>query len=165
MDFRRSTAFVLPTSLFTTHIRVNLKGREPTGCVAPGRDYEALLDQIESDFLSVIDPLTGKPAVATVLRTANAFIDGPSELLPDLYVHWKSSRHFLERAIHPKGEVTQRQPGFFRDSVHQAPGFAAFRGPAIEPGGFEECSILDVAATLMGLVGHSPAASMPGRDL
>jgi predicted AlkP superfamily phosphohydrolase/phosphomutase len=165
MDFRRSTAFVLPTSLFTTHIRVNLKGREPTGCVAPGRDYEALLDQIESDFLSVIDPVTDQPAVDSVLRTANEFIDGPSELLPDLYVHWKSSTHFLERAIHPKGEVTQRRPGFCRDSFHGPPGFAAFKGPAIEPGWFEESSVLDIAPTLLGLLGEPPSASMPGRDL
>jgi hypothetical protein len=82
--------------------------------------------------------------------TANAFIEGPSEFLPDLCVHWKSSRHFLERAIHPKGEVTQRRPLFFRDSYHRAPGFAAFRGPAIEPGWLEESSILDVAPTLLG---------------
>jgi predicted AlkP superfamily phosphohydrolase/phosphomutase len=165
MDFRRSRAFVLPTSLFSTHIRVNLKGREPTGCVAPGRDYEGLLDEIETEFRSVIDPMTGESAVAAVLRTANAFIDGPSELLPDLYVHWKSSRHFIERAIHPKGEITQRRPRFFRDSYHRAPGFAAFKGPGIEPGWFEESSILDIAPTLMGLLGEPPSASMPGRDL
>jgi predicted AlkP superfamily phosphohydrolase/phosphomutase len=165
MDFRRSRAFVLPTSLYTAQIRVNLQGREPTGCVAPGRDYEGLLDQIEREFRSVIDPVTGEPAVASVLRTANAFIDGPSEFLPDLYVHWKSSRHFLERALHPKGEVTQRRPRFFRDSYHRAPGFAAFKGPAIEPGWFEESSLLDIAPTLMGLLGERPLASMPGRDL
>jgi predicted AlkP superfamily phosphohydrolase/phosphomutase len=47
MDFERSRAFVLATSLFTSHIRVNLKGREPTGCVAPGQECEALLDEIE----------------------------------------------------------------------------------------------------------------------
>jgi len=165
MDFVRSRAFALPTSLFSTHIRVNLKGREPTGCVAPGSDYQGLLDEIETEFRSVIDPMTGEPAVASVLRTADAFIDGPSELLPDLYVHWKSSRHFIERAIHPKGEITQRPPRFFRDSYHRAPGFAAFKGPAIEPGWFEESSILDIAPTLMGLLGEPPSASMPGRDL
>jgi predicted AlkP superfamily phosphohydrolase/phosphomutase len=165
MDFHRSRAFVIPTSLFTAHIRVNLQGREPAGCVAPGRDYEELLAEMEREFRAVVDPLTGQSAVASVLRTANAYIDGPSELLPDLYVHWKSSRHFLERVIHPKGEVTQRRPQFFRDSYHRAPGFAAFRGPAIEPGRFEECSILDVAPTLMGLLGEPPSACMPGRDL
>ena len=165
MDFRRSRAFVLPNSLFTAYIRVNLKGREPTGCVAPGRDYEGLLDEIESEFRALIDPVTGEPAVSSVLRTANAFIDGPSELLPDLYVHWKSSRHFLHRAIHPKGELKQRPTHFFRDSYHRAPGFAAFKGPGIEPGWFEQSSILDIAPTLMRLLGESPSASMPGRDL
>ena len=165
MDFRRSQAFLIPTSLFTAHIRVNLQGREPTGCVAPGRDYEALLDEIEREFRAVIDPLTGEPAVASVLRTANAFIEGPSKLLPDLYVHWKSSRHFIQRAIHPNGEITQRPPRFFRDSYHRAPGFAAFRGPGVEPGWFEESSILDIAPTLMGLLGEPRSACMPGRDL
>ncbi len=165
MDFQRSRAFVLPTALFSSHIRVNLKGREPSGCVAAGQEYEALLAEIEADFRSVIDPVTGAPAVAAVLRTANEFIDGPSELLPDLYVHWKSSRHFLERAIHPKGEVSQRRPEFCRDSYHRAPGFAAFSGLGIEPGWYEDSSVLDVAPTLMGLLGERPPASLPGRDL
>lgn len=165
MDFERSRAFLLPTSLYTCHIRVNLKGREPTGCVIPGQEYEALLDEIEAEFRSVIDPVTGEPAVASVLRTANAYIDGPSEFLPDLYVHWKSSRHCLDRVIHPKGEVTQRRPNFFRDSYHRAPGFAAFRGPGIEPGWSEDSSILDIAPTLMGLLGEPAPASMPGRNL
>ena len=165
IDFRRSRAFVLPTGLFTSHIRVNLKGREPTGCVDAGGDYEELIDEIERQFRAVIDPATGEPAVASVLRTANEFIDGPSELLPDLYVHWKASRHFLPRVVHPKGEIAQRRPHFFRDSFHGAPGFAAFRGPAIEPSGFQECSILDIAPTLMGLLGEPPLASLPGRDV
>ena len=80
MDFRRSRAFVVPTGLFSSHIRVNLKGREPTGCVAPGRDYEELINDLERQFRALIDPVTGKPAVASVLRTANEFIDGPSPI-------------------------------------------------------------------------------------
>ena len=72
-------------------------------------------------------------------------------------MHWKSSRHFLDRAIHPKGEIKQRRPRFFRNSYHRAPGFAAFKGPArLEPGWYEEGSILDIAPTLMGLLGEPP---------
>ena len=166
MDFRRSRAFVVPTGpgLFSSHIRVNLKGREPTGCVAPGRDYEELINDLERQFRALIDPVTGKPAVASVLRTANEFIDGPSQLLPDLFVHWKSSRHFLRSVVHPQGEITQRRPHFFRDSFHGAPGFAAFRGPAIEPSASKDCSILDIAPTLLRLLGEPPSSSLPGRD-
>ena len=36
VDFRRSLAFALPTSLYTSQIRVNLKDREPSGIVEPG---------------------------------------------------------------------------------------------------------------------------------
>ena len=113
MDFERSRAFVLPTSLFTSHVRINLKGREPTGCVDPGHEYEGLLDEIEAEFRAVIDPVTGQSAVGSVLRTANAFIDGPSELLPDLYVHWKSSRHFLRASDSSERRGPATAPQFF----------------------------------------------------
>ncbi len=166
VDFGRSRAFVVPVGLFSTHIRVNLAGREPGGMVQPGPEYYALLDEIEADFMRLIDPVTGEGAVSKVLRTADCWIDGASYYLPDLYVHWKPARHFLERLSHPCGEVRQRKPGFFRDSFHSPPGFSAVSGPGIEASGVMPCcSVLDIAPTLMTLLGRTPPAYMDGKSL
>jgi hypothetical protein len=59
--------------------------------IAPGQEYLALLDEIETDLRQLIDPVNGEPAVEQVVRTAGYHIDGPSELIPDLFVRWKSS--------------------------------------------------------------------------
>jgi predicted AlkP superfamily phosphohydrolase/phosphomutase len=164
-DFARSRAFVIPSSLFCSYIRVNLKGREPAGAVAAGREYDALLDEIESDLRQLIDPKTGEPAVSEIRRSAGFYIDGPSEWLPDLFVHWKEARHFLDRAIHPRAEIRQAPPGFFRDSFHRKPGFAAISGRGIQPTVGPEACVLDIAPTLLDLMGGRAASFMPGTSL
>lgn len=164
-DFLRSRAFVLPTSLYTGAIRVNLIGREPAGVIAPGREYGALLDELEADFHLLIDPVTAEPAVQRVVRTAGYHIDGPSELLPDLFVHFKPARHFMDRLIHPRAEIRQRVSGFHRETGHRKPGFAALSGPGIQPSEAGEACLLDIAPTLLDLLGARTSPSMPGSSL
>jgi predicted AlkP superfamily phosphohydrolase/phosphomutase len=67
-------------------IRINLKDREPHGIVSSGKEYESLLDQIESDLVSLIDPLTGGPAIDKVYRMSKIYQTGPPTTLPDLVV-------------------------------------------------------------------------------
>jgi predicted AlkP superfamily phosphohydrolase/phosphomutase len=167
-DFARSRAFVVPTSLYTSQIRVNLKGREPAGTIAGGKEYGGLLDEIEADLHQLIDPVDGQPAVRQVVRTAGYHIEGPSEAMPDLFIHWKPGRHFMDRVIHPRAEIRQRKSGFHRDSGHRKPGFAAISGPGIRPASgpiHGEASLLDIAPTLLHLMGGKTTPSMPGRSL
>jgi predicted AlkP superfamily phosphohydrolase/phosphomutase len=164
-DFTRSRAFVVPASLYTSQIRVNLKGREPAGVVAPGRDYTALLEEIETDLRQLVDTVNGEPAVKRVVRTAGYHIDGPSELLPDLFIHWKPARHFMDRLIHPRAEIKQRRSSFHRESGHRKPGFAAISGPGIRPRQGGEACLLDIAPTLLDLMGGNATPSMHGRSL
>jgi predicted AlkP superfamily phosphohydrolase/phosphomutase len=155
IDWNRTRACVIPTALFSTHVRVNLKGREPNGIVEPGAEYNALLDEIETEFKQLIDPKTGMPAVSAALRSANVHGEGPNRLLPDLYIHWRSGRHFVDRVVHPRaGELTQRQPEFHRNSFHQRPGFMALAGPGIDAHRMEqEVELEDIAPTLLQTLG------------
>ena len=70
-------------------IRVNLRGREPMGIVEPGADYEALLDRIEAEVRALVEPSTGQPVVADVLRTDRVFPGPRRDYLPDLIVVWE----------------------------------------------------------------------------
>jgi predicted AlkP superfamily phosphohydrolase/phosphomutase len=158
-DFRRSLAFALPISLYTSEIRVNLKDREPCGIVEPGRDYEALLARIEADLRLLVDPVTGEPAVERTVRSAGYHIEGPSWLIPDLFVHWQPGRHFVRRLIHPRAELEQRKSAFHRESAHRKPGFVAFTGRATGPwsGPASEGRLEDVAPALMRVLGARDA--------
>src|SRR4029077_15297057 len=66
-DWSRTKVFSLPTNYYG-FLRVNLRGREPDGIVAPGSDYEALLDRLEADLGALVDPVTNEPAVQSMTR-------------------------------------------------------------------------------------------------
>ena len=65
-------------------VRVNLAGREPSGRVAPGRDYEDFCRKLGDDLLALVNADSGAPAVRRVLRTAEIY-EGPRlAALPDV---------------------------------------------------------------------------------
>jgi predicted AlkP superfamily phosphohydrolase/phosphomutase len=163
-DWSRTRAFALP-SAYTSFVRVNLRGREPSGIVEAGAEYEALLDGIEVDLASLIDPDSGERAVVGITRTTAAFGCDPHPTLPDLWVEWRPGR-FLRRVIHPGGELVQDRPDFYRRSDHGKHGFFAAAGPGIAArGNVGEVDVLDLAPTFLALLGESSVARMRGRPL
>ena len=85
-------------------MRLNLRGRERDGIVAP-EDADALLDEI-ADGVRTFTDLDGEPAVASVERVADAssVAGSRADLLPDLIVRWtdRPSTH-ASRACAPNG--------------------------------------------------------------
>ncbi|HVF27155.1 MAG TPA: alkaline phosphatase family protein, partial [Pyrinomonadaceae bacterium] len=114
-DWGRTTAFAIP-SAYMSYVRVNLRGREPQGIVEPGVGYETLLDRLTSDLGQLVDPRTGQRAVREVTRTKDVFGEESLSTLPDLFVAWEPCSYFRESVVHPKTELTQKEPEFFRDS-------------------------------------------------
>ncbi len=160
-NWRKTTAFAIPAS-YTSFIRVNLRGREPAGTVEPGAEYEALLDRIETDLKQLVDPATNERAVTRVARTVELFRCPPHVSLPDLFVEWKPGR-FMRRVVHPKAELVQQKPDFYRRSDHSANGFVAAAGPSIRARGImDDISVLDLAPTFLSLVGQSVPQQLTG---
>lgn len=161
-DWTRTTAFAIPSS-YTSFVRVNLRGREPQGIVNPGAEYRALLDRLEADFKQLVDPETNEPAVTQVEKTVELFQCDPPRGLPDLFVVWKSGR-FMPRVAHPRTELVQTKPDFYRRSDHSTNGFVAAAGPQIQSrGAMGEVSILDFAPTCLTLMGEPVPPRMRGR--
>lgn len=161
-DWGKTTAFSIP-SFYTSLVRINLCGREPEGIVKPGEEYDRVLDRLEADLKQLTDAETGEPAVDAVFRTTASFGCGPHDHLPDLFVAWKPGR-FMSRVLHPRAELTQRKPEFFRPSDHCRYGFVAAAGPSIGgKGSLGELSLLDLALTFMSLMGEPIPARMRGR--
>ena len=163
-DWSATRAFALPAA-YTGFVRVNLRGREPNGIVEPGADYAALLDRLEADLATLVDPLSGEPAVTRTVRTVAAFDCEPHPTLPDLWVDWRPGR-FLDRVVHPGGELKQGRPDFYRRSDHSNSGFFAASGPGIPPRGeIGSVDVLDLAPTFLALLGRPPAARMTGAPI
>ncbi len=163
-DWGRTTAFSIPVS-YTSFIRVNLKGREPHGIVEPGDEYHALVDRIVRELYKLTDTATGEPAVVSVNKTVEIFNCAPHEYLPDLFVEWKSGS-FMERVRHPDAELKQKIPEFFRRSDHSTQGFFALSGPSVKKSGrIDNIEVLDIAPTLLSLLGEPVPDIMMGRKL
>lgn len=164
-DWSTTTAFAIP-SLFTSFVRVNLRGREPQGIVEPGDEYRKVLDRMENDLFQLTDAKTGGPAVKSVTRTVDAFGCEPHLSLPDLFVEWQPLSHMLERVEHPRATLVQRKPDYCPTSQEKLSGFFAAAGPAIhargEIGGIE---LLDLAPTFLSLLGNEPPEQMRGTVL
>jgi predicted AlkP superfamily phosphohydrolase/phosphomutase len=89
IDWSRNKVFQLPTDRHSL-LRVNLRGREPEGIVAPGREYDALLSHIESEFRALVNVDTGRPAVEAVCKIHELFPGPRVNELPDLGIVWNS---------------------------------------------------------------------------
>ncbi|WP_017715767.1 alkaline phosphatase family protein [Kamptonema formosum] len=164
-NWQKTKAFSIP-SFYPGFVRVNLKGREPQGIVEPGAEYLALLDQLEADLMQLKDPETGEPVVRRVERICDLFGGDPPAVLPDLFVQWKPATHFMERVIHPKAELRQQKPEFYRDSDHSHNGFIAAAGPSIQRrGAIADVSLLDLAPTFLSLMGEPIPDKMTGQPL
>jgi predicted AlkP superfamily phosphohydrolase/phosphomutase len=163
-DWDRTTAFSIPVS-YTSFIRVNLKGREPRGIVAPGDEYHALVDRIVRELYKLTDAATGEPAVLSVNKTVEIFNCAPHEYLPDIFVVWKPGS-FMERVRHPDAELRQKKPEFFRRSDHSSHGFFALSGPSVKKNGkIDNIEVLDIAPTFLSLLGEPVPAVMTGHKL
>lgn len=161
-NWRKTTAFAIP-SAYTSFVRVNLRGREPEGIVEPGADYEALLDRIISDLKEVIDPKTNEPAVKRVAKSVELFGCDPPASLPDLFVEWKPGR-FMQRLVHPRAELVQQKPDFYRRSDHSSKGFIAGAGPFISNhGAIGEVQLLSLAPTFLSMIGEVVPQNMTGE--
>lgn len=164
-DWSRTTAFAIPT-FYAGLIRVNLRGREPQGIVAPGAEYEALLDRLETDLRQLTDPATGAPAIKNISRPGRLFGNSPPAVFPDLWVEWSPSRRFVDRVHHPRAELTQVRPEWCRDSDHYRHGFFAAAGPAIAGrGAMPDVSLLDLTPTFLTLLNQPVPPELRGRPL
>lgn len=164
-DWTRTTAVSEDNREGVPWIRINLRGREPWGTVAPGREYEEVCRRIIDDIMQLTIHPDGHPAVRAVLRT-DALFQGPRiRHLPDLIVEWARGTPFAA-VRHPKvGLITSAVP-LLQGETHTRRGFLAAAGPHIRPaGGADAARIIDLAPTLLHLLGVPVPADMEGRPL
>jgi predicted AlkP superfamily phosphohydrolase/phosphomutase len=163
-DWSRTRAYCLPTDLEGC-IRINLKGREPEGVVAPGADYEAVCRDLVAALTELTDPESGRRVVREVVVTDQAFPGARRGHLPDLIVLWEAAAPITAIASARIGEVRGASPDP-RPGTHVEPGFALMRGPGIPAGRtLDHGHIFDLAPTILARFGVAAPAHMTGRPL
>ena len=113
-------------------IFLNLKGRQPNGCVAP-EDARYLLDDLKAALCAILHPETGKPLVAHVYEREELYHGPHAALAPDLTVVLGDWRY---RTIGLHDFATHRviSPSFGPTGDHRMDGILVAAGPAIRSG-------------------------------
>jgi len=145
---------------YYARIFINLRGREPQGIVEP-RDYEALRDELIRKLEALGDE-NGKPIATRVYRPAQLY-KNCNGIPPDLVVifgdlFWRSIGSVGYGCVH----VFENDTGP-DDANHAQDAMFLISGPGIRAGQIAPVDILDVAPTLLQLLGLPVPADMQGR--
>ena len=135
-------------------VYINLKGREPSGIVAPGAEYEALRDELAERLLALTCPETGERVVRAVLRPEELFHGPRAQHAPDLIAYPVEGYDLKGRLgaaeVFLRGQLSGMHT--FGDAFWLLRGRALAGRPAVTDG----------APTLMALVGEAPETDMDG---
>ena len=151
----RAASLCFPVQNNTAHggIRVNLKGREPNGQVAPGAEYEEFLDRLSREFLSIVNCDTGRPIVRQVYRADDLYQGPERDHLPDLMIDWANDEPLTAISSNSMGRLTVDN-SLCRTGDHRPGGMVVVRGPGIRPGVLDRThTCIDFSPTICALLG------------
>jgi predicted AlkP superfamily phosphohydrolase/phosphomutase len=160
-NWTATRAFALPWT-YDGYLRVNQRGREPNGIVAPGMERREVLDQIEAVVGEMRIAGTDRPAARRVIRAQDVYVGRASSELPDLMVLWNSDRP-LDAIESPRvGRISNRDGG--PRGAHTSQGAIFGWGPAIAAGppisGIRD---IDIAPTVLALLGIAAPKGLDGE--
>ena len=158
------TCYAVPNNDAFAGVRVNLVGREPSGRIRAGAEYESFVAALSEELLALVDGETGEPAFARVLRSRD-FYEGPGlDALPDLMPEWRRATPIGSLASPWAGRIEAPYRGV-RTGDHTAEGLLLAAGPGVVPGeSAEPVPVVDVAPTLCALLGVA-WAGVDGRPV
>jgi predicted AlkP superfamily phosphohydrolase/phosphomutase len=153
-------AFALPT-FSDGYVRVNVRGRESAGIVDPA-DYISTREEIAGVISELKDPRTGKGMVREIMRTRTSPFDSDEEAsYSDLIVLW--THEPTDVVDSPRYGRIGPAP-YRRSGDHTAEGFFAVAGPDVQPGELPDGEIVDIAPTLLDLLGTQKPNHFEGRS-
>ena len=150
-------------------IRLNLKGREPYGCVPPGRDADALIRELRTELLALEHPERVEPIVERVVTAREAFGDDHHPDVPDLMVVFRRDLGRLDACRSARVGLVRapvRNARINRTGDHTGESRLWMIGPSVVAGGVShQANVLDIAPTVLDLLGVPPVEGIEGRSL
>jgi predicted AlkP superfamily phosphohydrolase/phosphomutase len=145
-------------------IFVNLRGRQPNGCVDPA-DLRTYLDALKSRLMQIPHPVTNEPLVEKIYEREDLYQGPHADLAPDLTVVLKDWR-YRTIGLHDFTTHTVIGPAFGPTGDHRPEGILIVHGKAFKQGAKPlNASLLDLAPTVLQLLGVPVPNDMDGRVL
>lgn len=150
-------------------VRLNLIGREPNGCVQPGAEAEALIDELRRELGALIDPKSGQPIIKTILTATEAFGPDHHPDVPDLILGFRDGLGRFDECFSDRVgliHVPYGPPHNPRSGDHSAESRLWMLGPGFEATDTPlEGNVLDIAPTVLSLLGVPLPAEFDGAPL
>ncbi|HXM05363.1 MAG TPA: alkaline phosphatase family protein [Chthoniobacterales bacterium] len=173
IDWAATKAYCSEILASPPSIWINKKGEKPAGIVSE-EEYEPLLAEITGKLGELKDPRTGEPIISRVHRRDELFHGPFAKEAPDLILDWWSANAFStkpsfpEEGDQPPVRILPRGPvkGPEWGGTHRKAGVFIGKGKAFNPGTrLEGARLIDLAPTLLYLLGQKVPADMDGRVL
>ena len=167
VDWKRTKAFVYPMQFPSAGIVINVKGRQPSGVVKPGNEYEELRSNIIEQLLDVVDPQTNGKVVKSAFRREDIYHGEHVKNAPDVvfltnegYEAFQDPNRELENLFNPVDEDTlDRFSG-----LHRMEGiFFAYGRQFCENMRADNLNIIDVLPTILYSMGVAIPNDVDGK--
>lgn len=161
VDWPRTRAYALGG--YTTGFYINLKGREPQGCVEPGDEYEMVREEIMYRLMQWRDETTGEPVVEQVYRREELHQGPYADRVPDV-IFTARDEAYVGFGGHEFGNNALMRSSPLFNAHHRMDGMVALYGPAVRRDArLDTHSIVDLAPTILYLLGYPIPADMDGQ--
>ncbi len=158
VDWSRTRAYCPDES----SLYLNLRGRDPEGIVAPGAEAKQLLEEIEAGLAEIRHPETGAPVKVQVYRKEEIYFGPFLDDAPEAIIVMDDYRTDVMAEV-GSGTLFDTRP--VRSANHTPDGLFIARGPGIPAGTSLDAALLDIAPTVLHLVGVPVPAEADGRVL
>jgi predicted AlkP superfamily phosphohydrolase/phosphomutase len=173
IDWSATKAYCSEILASPPSIWINRKNEKPAGIVSD-EEYEPLLAFLTEKLGELKDPRTSEAVVSRVYRRDELFHGPFAKEAPDLILDWWSENAFSVRPSFPEeGDKPPVQikprapvPGPEWGGTHRKSGILIMRGKPFKQGArIEGARLMDMAPTLLHLMGHKVPDDMDGRVL
>ena len=165
IDWRKTKAFFSGT---VGNIFLNIKDREPDGIIDIS-DYGKLSEELQKDLMDLYDPETGENIVEKVYKKDELFNVKDGTVAPDLFVTFKSGYSVVGEeiglhAIKDTGGIISNSNNW--SGTHELEGVFIASGKSFKRGvKVKGATLIDIAPTILYLLGNSIPESMDGKVL
>jgi predicted AlkP superfamily phosphohydrolase/phosphomutase len=151
-------------TVFQQGIYINLKGRQPHGCVEPGAAYESLRQEIAAGLAELRDPQSNEPLFERVYLQEEIFHGPYVERAPDLLPVVRGSNGLLAPGFGDGNLVHYQNDQPY--GCHHPDGILVASGPGIRSGvGLPVANVLDITPTVLHSLGLPVPCDLDGKVL
>jgi len=163
VDWDRTVAY---SHGFFGNVYINLKGREPRGCVDPA-DYIAVRERVARQLeVALTDPDDGDTIIDHVFRKEELYHGPHVDEAPDLVVVMRGYSYITRGGSELSATEVVSAPKVNHTGNHRLDGMLILWGPGMRQGvKLHEASIMDVMPTILDTLGVALPSDLDGRVL